>query len=250
MPEALLAGLATPGLPWLLAAALLAGVVYGFAGFGAALIFMPLSVIFVDPAFAVAAFALAATGSVVSVLPEALREADRQATGVMLAAAALALPVGVWVLRSTDPVPLRYAVSTVVLVTWLALVTGWRYRQRPGLAAWIGVGGGVGFLGGSVGLNGPALVLFQLAGQDSAARSRANSIVVLTLSSLGILVAMALQGAVPPGAVAAGLLMLPVYAAGGLIGRRLFDPAREGLYRRVAYVIIGAAGIAGLPVFA
>lgn len=249
MPDALAAGLAMPGLPWLLAAALLAGVVYGFAGFGAALIFMPLATIFVAPAFAVASFALAATGSVFSVLPQALREADRRAASVMLGAAIVALPLGVWVLRMSDPVALRWAVSAVVLITLLALVTGWRYKQTPGIPAWLGVGGAVGFLGGSVGLNGPALVLFQLAGQGRAARVRANSIVVLTLSSLGILLAMLLQGAVPTGAIIAGLIMFPVYALGGVIGRQLFDPAREDLYRRAAYGIIGAAGLIGLPLF-
>jgi hypothetical protein len=34
-----------------------------------------------------------------------------------------------------------------------------------------------------------------------------------------------------------------------LTGQRLFTPAREGLYRRLAYGVIGAAVLYGLPVW-
>lgn len=50
MPEALTAVLGQPALPWLCAAALAAGMVYGFAGFGAALVFMPISVALIGQA--------------------------------------------------------------------------------------------------------------------------------------------------------------------------------------------------------
>lgn len=248
MPEILAAGLETPGLGWLMVFSALAGLVYGFAGFGAALIFMPLATVFVAPALAVGAFSLSALSSVVTVVPGALRQADLRAAGTMLAAAVLAVFPGVWVLHATSAVALQWAVSGVVLLTLVALIMGLRYRGQPGVPAWISVGAGVGFLGGATGLNGPVLVLFQLGGNDAAARSRANTIVVLTFSSLAFLPVMALQGAVPPGAVGLGLLLLGPYAVGTTLGRLLFTPARSGLYRLTAYVIIGAAGILGLPI--
>jgi uncharacterized membrane protein YfcA len=248
MPEVLAAGLATPGLGWLMAISALAGLVYGFAGFGSALIFMPLATLFIAPAIAVGAFSLSALSSLVTVVPDALRKADLRAAGTMLAAAVIAVFPGIWVLRTTSVTALQWAVSGVVIATLLALIAGLRYQGRPGVPAWLGVGAGVGFLGGATGLNGPILVLFQLGGQDEAARSRANSILVLTFSSLAFLPVMAVQGAVPPGAVGLGLLLLAPYAMGTLLGRMLFTPARSGLYRVTAYVIIGAAGVLGLPI--
>jgi uncharacterized membrane protein YfcA len=249
MPDWIAAGLSQPGLPWLMALAGVAGVVYGFAGFGSALIFMPLATILVTPLMAVAAFAVATLGSAATVLPQAWRRADLRASLIMLAAALVALPFGVWVLRTGDPVTLRWGVSVVVLTTLLALMTGWRYRGVPGVPAWLAVGGAVGFLGGSVGLNGPAMVLFQLGGQDSVARTRANTIVVLTLSSVAYIPMIALQGAFPPEALAFGLAMALPFGLGALGGRWLFDPDRADLYRRVAYGIIGVAALIGLPLW-
>jgi hypothetical protein len=43
--------------------------------------------------------------------------------------------------------------------------------------------------------------------------------------------------------------MAAPYGLGALLGRRLFDPARADLYRRVAYGIIAAAGLIGLPLW-
>jgi uncharacterized membrane protein YfcA len=249
MPDWVLAGLSQPGLPWLMALAGLTGVVYGFSGFGSALIFMPLATMVVSPLLAVAAFAIATLSAIVTVLPEAWRRSDRRATLTMLAAALAALPIGVWVLRTGDEVALRWAVSAVVLLTLAALVAGWRYTRPAGTPAWLAVGGAVGFLGGSVGMNGPAMVLFQLGGPDSVERTRANTIVVLTLSSAAYAPMIAAQGAFPPEALPFGLAMAAPYGLGALLGRRLFDPARADLYRRVAYAIIGAAGLIGLPLW-
>lgn len=243
------AALATPGLELLIAISAIAGTVYGFAGFGSALIFMPLAILLVAPVLAVSAFSVAAVGSAVTVLPQAWRDADRRATLVMLGAAILMTPLGLLVLRFADVTLLRWTASLIVLVTLAALVSGWRYAGTPGLPAWLGVGAGVGFMGGATGLNGPVVILFQLAGKDGAARTRANTIVVLTLSSLTFLPLLWLQGAAPPGALALGLLLLVPYAVGARLGRALFDPARERLYRGLAYCIIGAAGLAGLPLW-
>lgn len=248
MPDLLLAGWETPGLPWIMAVSALAGLVYGFAGFGSALIFMPLATLFLAPPLAVGAFSLSSLASLVTLVPDALRVADLRATGVMLATAVVALFPGIWVLTTLPVTWLQWAVSLTVLATLLALIAGWRYTRRPGVPAWIGVGAGVGFLGGATGLNGPVVVLFQLGGQDAAVRSRANTVVVLTLSSLAMLPVMALQGALPAGAVGLGLLLVLPYALGTLIGRALFTPARGALYRVVAYAIIGAAGVLGLPI--
>ncbi|WP_245831669.1 sulfite exporter TauE/SafE family protein [Salibaculum halophilum] len=235
--------------PCLMGTALIAGLVYGFTGFGAALIFMPVALLVVDPVVAVAGFALAGLGAMATVVPQAWPQADKRAALTMLAAAVALEPVGVWVLRTTDPTALRWAVSAVVLGTLAALLSGWRYRQSPGLPAWLGVGAGVGFLGGSVGLNGPVLVLFQLGGPDAAARTRANAIVVLSLSTLALLPIMALQGVITRETVLLGLVLLPIYALGAYLGRRLFNPGRAGLYRGTAYLLIGAAGIMGLPIW-
>ena len=88
-----------------------------------------------------------------------------------------------------------------------------------------------------------------LASGDDARRVRANTMVFLTVSSLFVIPQMALQGLITGAALWLGALMLPTYAIGGLLGRRLFNPARENLYRNVAYTIIALAVLAGLSDF-
>ncbi|MEM9707453.1 MAG: sulfite exporter TauE/SafE family protein [Pseudomonadota bacterium] len=249
MLDALGAALALPALPWLGAAAFIAGAVYGFAGFGAALFFMPLAARLTDPLTAVAAFSLTALGSAFTVLPGAWAVCDRRASLWILAAAFLFLPLGILVLRFGDPVALRWAVSAIVLGTLGLMITGWRYRFTPGPGSWSFVGALMGFFGGSTGINGPPVILFNLAGKAKTAVIRANTIVPLTVSSFATLPLLILQGAAPARAVAAGALLLPVYAFGSWVGRRYFDPERASLYRSTAYVIIAASALSSLPLW-
>ena len=249
MIDALSIALTTPGLTWLMLVSLAAGLVYGFAGFGAALIYMPLTTIFLAPPVAVATLSVTAIGSLFTVLPQAFRDANKRAVAYLLGFALFFTPVGLWVLRTTDPDLVRWAVSAIVFGTLAVLIMGWRYKAEPGPKIWAGVGSCVGIMGGSTGLNGPVLILFQLAGKDEVAQVRANSIVVLTVSGLSYLPFLQIQGALPEGAVALGLLMAGPYAVGGYLGRRLFNPDLSTLYRRLAYAIILVAGVLGLPIF-
>ena len=239
---------ALPALAGLIALAGLAGGVYGFAGFGAALLFMPVATRIVDPVVAVPAFALSSMGSFLTVFPAAARQADGKAW-LGLSTALVTMPAGLLILAAGDPLVLRWAVALVVLGTLALLLAGVRYRVAPGRPAWAGVGAAVGLLGGATGLNGPPMILFQLGGQEGPARARANTIVVLTGSGAAIPILMALQGRMTLGILALGLILILPYAAGGWAGARLFDPARATLYRRAAYAIVAVAGVAGLPLW-
>jgi hypothetical protein len=249
MPDGVAAALALPGL-WALAAAIfVAGTVFGFAGFGAALIFLPVAVALVPPELAVAAFSVSALSSLVTVVPRAFPQTDKRALGQLLGAAMLTFPLGVWVLRVGDETTIRWAVSVIVILTLGALMAGWRMRAPPGAAARLGVGAATGVVGGATGLTGPVIILFNLGAGAPAAVTRSNTLVFLTLSALLILPHLWLQGLLRPEALWLGLVLVLPYALGNRIGQALFDPQREGFYTRVAYAIIGASAVAGLPIW-
>lgn len=249
MPEGLIAALADPALPFIAAASLLAGLVYGFAGFGSALIFMPLATIFVAPPVAVAAFSLSALASLVTVVPGAWRAADRRNVAVMIGACILCTPLGVAVLRLAPAEAIRTGVAVLTLVTLAALVLGWRVPARGGWTLRAGVGALSGIMGGSTGLNGPPVILFNLGTDQPVAQTRGNLALFLTLTSLSFLPQLWLQGLLPAAAVWLGLILLVPYAVGTWAGARIFDPARAVLYRRLAYLMIGLAGAAALPIW-
>ena len=249
MPEIVLAALDTAGLGWLILTTIVAGVVYGFAGFGAALIFMPVAVIFLPPAVAIAAFSVSALSSFVTVYPRALPLVDRKAVTVLILSAAAAASLGFWVLRMVDVTVIRWIVVTICAVTLAALIAGWRYAVTPSLTTRIAIGCATGFVGGVSGLLGPIMVLFQLAGRDAITTSRATTVVFLTTTSLLLLPLMFLQGLLTPTAVMLGLLLLVPYGVGSLLGQALFKPRWERFYRTAAYGIIAAATLMGLPLW-
>ncbi|MBY6202322.1 sulfite exporter TauE/SafE family protein [Maritalea mobilis] len=248
MPDWLVPALSEPGLIWVCGASLLAGLIYGFAGFGSALVFMPLATIFLPPPIAVAAFSLSALASLFTVVPGAWKVADRRATAVMIAACLVTTPLGVAALRLAPEDAIRTGVCALTLLTLAALLAGWRMPVTPGVATRAGIGALAGLTGGSTGLNGPPVILFNLgtAGQ-AVAVTRGNLALFLTLTSLSFLPQLWLQGLLPPRALALGVLLLIPYGVGTWTGARLFRPDWAGFYRGAAYLLIGAAGLAGLP---
>ncbi len=249
MPEILTQTLAIEGLVWVLLVTVLAGIVYGFAGFGAALVFMPVATAFIPVEMAIAAFAVSALASLVTVVPRAWTQADRPGVVLMIGVATLTLPIGIYILRTNDVTTMRWAVLAVTTITLLALISGWRYRTVPGNRARIGVAGATGIVGGATGLVGPIVILFQLSGQDSIQRSRANTLVFLTTTGLLTAPLMALQGILTLEAVILGLILIVPYGIASRVGQALFDPARQALYRNVAYLIIAGAIVMGLPLW-
>ncbi|HSG57043.1 MAG TPA: sulfite exporter TauE/SafE family protein, partial [Paracoccaceae bacterium] len=184
-----------------------AGTVYGFAGFGAAMIYMPVAANLLALDMAVAAFAISALASFATVVPKALAQVDRHGMLIMIACATLSASAGLYVLRVADVTMLRWAVVIVCAGTVVARIAGWRTRTKPTPRTRAAVGLGTGFVGGATGLLAPVMVLFQLSGRDSLARSRATAVVFLTVNSLLLLPLMALQGVLTATAVALGIAL-------------------------------------------
>ncbi|MEM7710553.1 MAG: sulfite exporter TauE/SafE family protein [Pseudomonadota bacterium] len=248
MPEALTAALTDPSLPWLLAAVLAAGVVYGFAGFGAALIFMPVAARVSSPEIAVAAFSVAAIGSAITMLPKTWPACDKRATVPMILAASATMPLGVMALTRLPETALRWAICALVALTLAAIIAGWKLRLSDAPGPRLGIGAAAGLMGGSTGLLGPVVILIALSGGDNAAQMRANLATFLTTVTLILLPSLWWQGVLPAPVFWLGLILTPVYMAGTLLGQRLFRPQAERLYRSLAYAVVAGAVLLGLPI--
>lgn len=249
MPDGLALAFETPGLIGLMIAAVLAGLVYGFAGFGAALVFMPLASATVGPMIAVPAFQFTAIISLLTVVPRAAPVAQWRPVAVLLLASLIAAPVGIWMLANWPAKQMRWGAVTIIAVTLAALVLGWRYKATPGVPTQCLVGAGAGIMGASMGLNGPLVILFQLGGQNRAEQVRANMVLFLTFNSLLLLLLMTWQGVLTSQAFWLGAVMLLPYGLATVIGQAFFDPNQERLYRVVAYILIALSVLVGLPLW-
>lgn len=249
MLDYLAPALAQPGLGWVVCISIIAGIVYGFAGFGAALIFMPVATAFWAPELAVAAFSVSALASLVTLVPRAWGQIDKPSVLTMIGFSVLGAPLGIYVLRTSDVTHIRWAVLIIAAITLAALMSGWRQKISGMRSTQAAIGAATGFVGGATGLLGPVMLLFQLSGSDPVARVRANSLVFLTISSLLLLPNMAMQGMLTSQAIVLGLILLVPYGIGAKLGQAVFIPRFQVFYRNIAYSIIALAILLGLPIW-
>jgi uncharacterized membrane protein YfcA len=232
-----------------IAIAAVAGLVRGFAGFGSALIYMPLISAVYGPR--VAAPTLLLIDSVCS-LPFALHaapQANAREVAPIALAGAVVLPFGAMALIWIDPLALRWFICILVLVALAALIGGWRYQRKPTLLASLGVGALAGFGGGAVQIGAPPLLVFWLGGGSTAATVRANIMVYFIMQGALALVLYWWHGLFSAPTAALSLLLGLPFAIAMALGVYGFHGSSDVLYRRVAYVIIAFAGIASMPLF-
>ena len=241
--------IAAPEFLLLLGAVLVAGVVRGFSGFGTAMVFLPVAGRVLDPFTAIIVLVVMDIFGPLPLVPRALRDGKMAEVGWLLAAMAVATPVGLYVLSVADPVFFRWAVSITVLTVLGLLIAGFRHRLPFTPPTLVGTGLVSGILAGVAGLPGPAVVLLYMSSTRAVEVIRANTLVFLVGTDIVLLAVIAAMGAFELSAIWIGLALFPPYALAGLLGQRLFDPAREGLYRRVAFAIVAVAAIQGLPIW-
>ncbi|HJQ60882.1 MAG TPA: sulfite exporter TauE/SafE family protein [Vineibacter sp.] len=235
--------LLTPALAVAAAVAVLAGVVRGFAGFGAAMILTPVFSALYGPIVGVPVCLLVEFCIALPMLRNAVGLVDWRRIGMLLFAAALAVPLGILVLRDGEPGPLRWAMSAIVLGAVLLLATGWRFRGRPSTPATVAAGATSGFLNGLAGMAGPPIAFYYLAGADAAATVRASFIVYFAAVDLIALLALGAQRLVTLDILVLGALLAVPYVAGGLVGERLFPLASEAFFRRLALGILAVVAM-------
>ena len=169
--------LLTPQFVGLTVVTLLAGLVRGFTGFGAGLLMAPWFLMMLGPSRAVPVLVALELVASIRLVPGALREVDPRSTISLALPACLAVPLGSALLLAFDPVPVRRAISLIILLFVAALASGWRYRGKPPARAMAAAGATSGLLSGFGGVGGPPVVLLLVSGPESAARNRAMLIV-------------------------------------------------------------------------
>ncbi|MCI5095857.1 MAG: sulfite exporter TauE/SafE family protein [Rhodobacteraceae bacterium] len=248
MPDALLQALQTPGLVWMMITIGAAGLVRGFTGFGTAMIFVPVGTQFLPTADVVFLMAITGVFSTAALFPSAWREADKAEVSALAIAAGIAVPVGLWIMAQLDTLTLRWIAAGVIGVTLAAVATGWRWQGNLGWPGRFGIGGAAGTVGGMTGLTGPVVIIFYLANARDVAKVRANTIVFLAALDAVIVTNLVFGGMANASTLWAALLLTGPYLVTTLIGKALFDPNLERLYRVASYTVITVAVLAGLPI--
>ncbi|MEO1090885.1 MAG: sulfite exporter TauE/SafE family protein [Pseudomonadota bacterium] len=223
--------------------ALLAGIVRGFSGFGAAMILVPILAATHGPQLAVPVLLLVDMGPTMPLAWRARRHCAWREVLPLATGFLVAMPFGVLVLLAADPVTLTRTMAILVIVVAAAMALGLRRTRPPGLPATLAVGASAGLLSGSTGIGGPPVVLFWLSGQDAAPRTRANVMVYFALSGVIGLVALTTAGLITPEVVAFSLALMVPYGGGLWLGAASFGRTDDATYRRLALGLIAAVGL-------
>lgn len=241
--------LATDGLWLLVVGAVLGGLVRGFSGFGTAMVFLPFAASVYPPVWVLITLCVIDGIGPLPTLPRAWRDGQPRDVGLLCLGALVAMPVGLAILTTLDQQAFRYAIAAVTLALLVLLVAGTRYSRPVGPGLTLGTGGLAGLFGGAFGLPGPPVIFFYMARPLPVAAIRANILMFLFLYDLILVGGIAAYGLFEWQPVLTGLMLVPVYVVALMVGVALFDPARETVYRWVAYAIIAGSVIRGLPIW-
>jgi len=240
---------ADPRFAYALGIATLAGLVRGFSGFGSALIYMPLISAIYSPAVAAATILLIDSLCGLPFAIHAWPQANRREVLPVAVGGVVGVPLGVMALVYVSPLSLRWFIAVLVLIAVAVLAAGWRYHGKPTVPAALGVGTLSGFGAGAVQIGAPPLLVFWLGGKNSAATVRANIMVYFILQGSLSGALYFYNGLFDTQIVVLSLLFGVPFAMAMFGGAYWFHGSSDALYRRVAYVIIGFAGLVSLPIF-
>ncbi|MEE9428435.1 MAG: sulfite exporter TauE/SafE family protein [Paracoccaceae bacterium] len=247
MPDFIASATATPGLIWLIVAVLAAGTVRGFAGFGTAMIFLPVAAKFLSPFEAITALIAMDLIGPLPNMPRAFRDGHPPDVARLGLGMIIALPIGVFILTQVAPEVFRYGLSVITGLLLVMLIMGLRYSGTLSRPMVYGTGVVSGFLGGAVGVAGPPVIMLYMASENPPKVIRANITIYLLVIDIAMLAMFWLFGQLVASAFVLGLLLAVPYLLGNLLGAKMFRPEAERIYRIVAYAIIGVSALSGLP---
>lgn len=225
-------------------AALLGGLVRGAAGFGGALVMVPLLSTVLHPAQAVSLVLLIEVVGYTDMLRHAAEPIPWRSIAPLTAAALVVAPVGVYGITHLPLAVMTRAIAAGVMLAALVLMTGWRYHRSPGLGVTVGVGAVSGLLDGLAGIPGPPVALFLYGGPRPAQAVRDGLVGYFLLLDVATLAAFAVAGTVRWPLLALAVASLPLSMAANWAAVRLARRLPDLLLRRLALVLVMLAGAA------
>jgi len=227
-------------------AAVVAGLIHGFAGFGVGLVLVPSLAILLGPVEAVAIAGIASIAATAQLIPAAVRDMNWRLVWPILVAAPLTVVIGVHILVAIDPLVMQRSMGALVFALGLFLIVGIRWRTNRNILAGLTVGTVGGFLGGSTSMGGPFFTAYILSSEDSARVMRGGVLVVTTTVSIFTVIALVASNAVGFDTVARSLVLFVPNAAGIWIGAKLFRKSTDEIYRKAALGLLLIVGVTAM----
>ena len=238
-------GLSAASLALIVAATLAAAFVRGLAGFGMAILLVPVLGLAIPPAEAVV---VANVLGLLIGLPELrtmLRESEHTARTIALVAVLLT-PAGMLLLARTDADLARLLIALVAEAAFVLVLLPQRPPHVPGRAETLLTGAASGLLTGFAGMPGPPVVPYYLGRAIPPLVARASMMLTfLATSAAGCASALALRVATPR-EFALGALLFPAVLLGNWLGAKAFGRISTRAWRSFTGLVLGSAALGAL----
>lgn len=241
-------GLEPAALALIAAIALGGGVVRGLAGFGMAILLVPVAALTMPPAEAVALSNLLGLLIGLTEIRRIIDNAERTARLIAVVAVATT-PLGMMAIAALVPDIARLLLALIATAAFAAVLLPQRPPHPPGMVATGLVGVASGLLNGFAGMPGPPVAPYYLGRRIPPMVARASMMLIfLATSACGVGTGLVL-GVADHRTLLLGLVLFPAVLLGNWLGGHAFGRVGPLVWRGfTAVVLAGAAISAGLKV--
>lgn len=224
------------------AAAVLAGTVRGFSGFGAGLVMTPLLALVYGAIDAVVIMMVTVFVGGMQMIPGAMPYATKRDLVPIIVACIIVTPLGTYLLVTGDPDIMRRFIGGFVLVSAIVMLRGWSYTG--GRNARISFTAGVvsGLANGAGGVGGPPVTLYLISSDEPAVVKRANIAVTSTAMAITTVIPLAVSGVITGELLVRSAALLIPFVGAIILGGRLFSRANDRVYRLFALWLLVVIG--------
>lgn len=239
-------GLTLPAFVLALTATFAASFVRGLAGFGMAILLVPVLGLAVAPGAAVVVSNwLGVMIGLVGI--RAIVGASEPSAFVISACAMVATPAGVWLLTITDPELARLLIALIALTAFGLILLPKKpadHVHHPGITGTTGLLSGV--LTGFAGMPGPPVVPYYLGRHIAPELARASMLTIFLATSIaGVGAALAL-GLASWRDLWLAALLFPVTLLGNWLGHKAFGRIGDAAWRSFTGAVLGISALAAI----
>ena len=216
----------------------ISGLIRGFSGFGSAMVNAPIMSLLWGPTVGIPVAALIELVPAIQLTPKAIPNANWRLVWLMGIPALILIPLGSWLLTTLPADFIRRFVALIVLMLVITLWSGWRYKGKRTTSSTILVGSCSGLLSGATGMGGPPVILYLMAGKESAKELRAILVCYFTIILVGLMISFGFLGLFSQSVIWQTIFLVLPFLIGIFIGALLFPLAAEKTYRNISLLFL------------
>lgn len=223
-----------------------AGIISGLAAFGFALVAVPPLLLFYDPPTVTTLCLLLVMVTRLVVLKDVFRDVEWPVVGWILPPALIGTFIGLAVLRAVDSAVLELMAGSVVVISAIALLAGWRIPGTNSRLADPVTGVVSGMMSTTIGMAGPPIILLFSSRRYATHIFRGTMTVIFYILSFASLAQLARDDLIDRSVIRTTLVLLPAAAIGTIVGTKSLQRFTVSQFQRFVLLLLVVTGSLGV----